>query len=158
MKRLISIVLLQLCFLTVAFSQFNPPKSIHYKKEHDFMLTVLFNPQFSLYDFITVGINEKNTHLRDEYTYSKSEKVINKCKEFYGDKYNEYTLHATYMKIKASWKVFLEVLNYSIEDMHLAMYTPPSDYILFTTRKIDDCPNPELRHKLSIVPLYLEEY
>ena len=155
MKRLISLVLFQLCFIPIASAQINPPKSIHYKEiKYDFLLNVLSNPEANLYGFICAGFHEGNTEFHDEITYSQDQETINQCKELYGEKYNEHTFHSIYMKVKASWNVFLEVLQYSEEEISLEMMPDRARIILAKGKKT----NPELRHKLSIVPLYLEEY
>ena len=155
MKRFISVALFQLCFIAIAFAQFNPPKNIHYKeKKYDFLLNVLSNPEASLYTFICVGFNERNIEFHDETTYSQDQGTINKCKELYGKKYNERTFHSIYMKVKASLNVFLEILQYSEEEISLEMMPDRARGLLGKGKKT----NPELRHKLSIVPLYLEEY
>ena len=153
MKRFISVMLFQLCFIAIASAQINPPKSIHYKEiKYDFLLNVLSNPEANLYNFVLAGFNERNTEFHDETTYSQDQETIKKCKKLYGEKYNEHTFHSIYMKIKASWYVFLDILHYSREEMYLEMMSDRArDFF-------NKNPNLELRHKLSIVPLYLEEY
>ena len=155
MKRFISLVLFQLCFIIIASAQINPPKSIHYEeKKYDFLLNVLGNPKANLYTFYIVGFNERNIEFHDEIKYSQDQETINTCKELYGEEYNEHTFHSIYMKVKASLNVFLEILQYSEDEISLEMMPDMARSLLRKGEKT----NPELRHKLSIVPLYLEEY
>lgn len=148
------VVFCLICITTLSFAQFNAPKNVTYKKENDFMLNVLYNPKFCLYDFLLVGLHERNTAFLDKNTYKSSSKVINKCKEIYGNNYNNNTFDIIYSKVKAAWKVFLEVQDCDIDEM-AKYFTNYSKDNIFRPR---NCPNPELKHKLSIVPLSLEDY
>lgn len=152
----IATLILGLCIVFFTFAQ--APKSTKYQKENDFMLNVLYNPTFSLFDFISVGLHERNTQFLDENTYMESNKVINKCKELYGS-FDKGTFHTIYLKVKASWKIFLEVQNTDISYDGMGKYF--MKYDMFDTDRLyrqRNCPYPELKHKLSIVPLKLEEY
>ena len=81
-RRYFTLVLL-LCGVSFTFAQY--PKSTVYQKKNDFMVAVLNNPTFSLFDFIRVsGLHERNTQFLDEDTYTRSSFVINRCKELYG--------------------------------------------------------------------------
>lgn len=143
-----------LCMVSSAFAQY--PKSTKYKKENDFMVAVLNNPTFSLFDFISVAeMHERNTQFLDESTYTKSNFIVNKCKELYGS-FNSQTFHTTYMKVKAAWRIFLEVQNTDVSYKGMGKYFVKHD--MFDTDAPRNCPNPELKHKLSIVPLRLENY
>lgn len=153
-KRFLALILL-LCLVFISFAQ--APKSTKYKKEHDFMLTVLYNPTFSLFDFISVGLHERNTKFVDESTYRKSDKIINKCNELYG-RFDNNTFHAIYMKVKASWEIFLEVQNTDISYEGMGKYFVEHSRNNIYAPQTQNCPYPELKHKLSIVPLKLEEY
>lgn len=128
---------------------FAQPKSIHYQKD-DFLMDVIYNPNASLYQFLSAGLTSKNTELKDLHIYVNSKVVQDKCREL------NVSISESYYKIKASWKVFLEIEKtdlsyygfgkYMIETPHQNIFAPRT------------CPNPELKHKLSIVPLKLEEY
>ena len=146
--------ILLLCTVSVVYAQY--PKSTVYQKKNDFMVAVLNNPTFSLFDFIRVsGLHERNTQFLDENTYTRSSFVINRCKELYGS-YNSDIYHTTYMKVKAAWRVFLEVQNTDVSYEGMGKYF--MKYDMFDTSAPRNCPYPELKHKLSIVPLRLEEY
>ena len=125
------------------------PKSVNYKKENDYFLTVLTNPGFSLCDFKDVGLNESNTELlaESDYLNATGSNVHRLMMEVVGrDDYA--TREKIYRKIAASWQVFKEI-QYRKEwvDVH---YSPHNIW----AKKID----PVIKHKLSIVPLKLEEY
>lgn len=151
---------------SVLFAQ---PKTVEYQKENDFIVAVLNNPTFSIYEFLCSGLNEKNTQFLAEYQYRKSNFVKNKCKEMYGI-YTDAIFHNIYRKVSASWTVFKEVQftdlsydgfgkymmfgdEYSLSDVILGGKNLSG---MFDTRRHLNCPNPELKHKLSIVPLKLE--
>ena len=143
-----------LCMVSYAFAQY--PKSANYKKENDFMVAVLNNPTFSLFDFISVAeMHERNTQFLDESRYTKSNFIINKCKELYGT-FNSQTFHATYMKVKAAWRIFIEIQDTDVSYKGMGKYFVKHD--MFDIDAPRNCPYPELKHKLSIVPLKLEEY
>ena len=147
-------LILVLCVVSIAFAQY--PKSANYKKENDFMVAVLNNPTFSLFDFISVAeMHERNTQFLDESTYTKSNFIVNRCKELYGS-YSSSIFHTTYMKVKAAWRVFLEIQNTDVSYEGMGKYF--MKYSMFDTSAPRSCPYPELKHKLSIVPLKLEEY
>ena len=134
----------------MAISIFAQPKSIHYKKENDFFMNVIYNPTFNIYQFLVVGLSSKNTELKELNIYANSTIVQDKCREL------NISISETYKKVKASWTVFLEVENTDISANGFGQYMMSnSPYNIYVART---CPNPELKHKLSIVPLKLEEY
>lgn len=146
MKRSI----LTICLLVVAFILASAqPKSVHFQKD-DFFMDVLYNPNASIYQFLVAGLSSKNTELKELHRYQTSKVVQDKCREL------NVSIIESYNKIKAAWKVFLEVENTDISvdgfGKYMMNYSP---YNIFAPRS---CPNPELKHKLSIVPLKLEEY
>ena len=149
MKRM-SFLLLAAVSCAILMAQ---PKTVNYQKEHDFILEVFANPTFSIYEFLSVGLSEKNTQLLPEERYHKSTYVQKQCKKMYG-KYTYAILHDVYRKVSASWTIFKEVqytdLSYNGFGKYMMHYDP------FDTSRPMNCPNPELKHKLSIVPLKLK--
>lgn len=153
MKRSVILIFL-LCGISIVFAQI--PKNTNYKKNNDFMVAVLNNPTFNLFSLISIGgLHERNTQFLDESSYVKSNFIINKCKELQGQ-YNAQIFHAIYQKVSASWKVFIEVQNSDLSHNGMGKYF--IKYDMFDTSAPRHCPHPELKHKLSIVPLKLEEY
>lgn len=144
-----SIYIIILCAI-LPISIFAQPTSIHYKKENDFFMNVIYNPTFNLYQFLSIGLSSKNTELKDLNIYVNSAIVKGKCSEL------NVNISETYKKVKAAWKVFLDVENTDISAKGFGQYMiTNSPYNPVAPRS---CPNPELKHKLSIVPLKLEEY
>lgn len=134
-------------------AMFAQPKTTTYQKENDFVVAVLNNPSFSIYDFLTVsGLNESNTQFLSEDRYHKSKFVQNKCKELYGQ-YTYSKFHDIYRKIRDSWIVFKEVQYTDLSYNGFGKYM--MKYGMFDTSAPKNCPDPELKHKLSIVPLKL---
>ena len=133
---------------------FAQPQTTNYQKENDFVVAVLNNPSFSIYDFLTVsGLNERNTQFLSEDRYHKSKFVQNKCKELYGQ-YTYSKFHDVYRKISASWKIFKEVQYTDLSYNGFGKYMVKRG--MFDTSTPRNCPNPELKHKLSIIPLQLK--
>lgn len=126
------------------------PKSIQYQKENDFFMNIIYNPSFSLYDFLTIGLHSKNTDLKELGVYLKSNNARTQCQKL------NINITETYRKVKAAWKVFLEVENTDLSVNGFGKYM--LDYSPYNIYAPKNCPNPELKHKLSIVPLKLEEY
>lgn len=136
-----------LCIGVLAFAQ---PKNVNYEKQ-DFLLNVLGNPTLCLEDFRDVGLNETNTSLepasiylntKSQYFHSLMIKAVGK------DDYN--TRKVVYNKVAAAWRVFKQI-QYAGGTRRLG-----SAYNIFDTRYKET--SPELRHKLSIVPLKLTKY
>ncbi len=144
LKQIKGLVLL--IALICAVSCYAQPKSIHYKKENDFFMNVIYNPGFSIYDFLQVGLSSKNTELKELHSYLASNTVKEQCAKLKID------IRETYNKVKACWDVFLEVENTDLS------YDGFGKYMTYNRFAPQRCPNPELKHKLSIVPLKLEEY
>jgi hypothetical protein len=133
---------------------FAQPQTTTYQKENDFVVAVLNNPTFSIYDFLTAGgLNERNTQILSEDRYHKSKFIQNKCKELYGQ-YTYAKFHDIYRKISASWTVFKEVQYTDLSYDGFGKYM--MKYSTFDPLAPRSCPNPELKHKLSIVPLKLK--
>ncbi len=141
MKRIISIIICLILLSTLELSA--QPKSINYKKEHDFFLEVIHNPDFSLGEFLVVGINSSNCELKSFDVYNSNYKIRDYCRK------NNININIAYYQIKSSWQVLL-----LIEDADwLDAMIPPTQRTIFHS-KVD----PELKHRVSIVPLKLEEY
>lgn len=147
LKRVLLLIVLMLSQDILCNAQ---PKSIKYHKENDFFMNIIYNPSFSLYNFLTIGLNSKNTDLKELGVYLKSNNARTQCQKLNID------MTETYKKVKASWRVFLEIENTDLSVNGFGKYMiEASPYNIFVPKT---CPNPELKHKLSIVPLKLEEY
>ena len=145
MKRLCLLFYFICMLLNTTIAQ---PQSIEYKKQ-DFLLAVLANPTFSLCDFKDVGLDESNTSLENEalYVNTKSQEFHKSMIRVVGkDDFN--TRKTVYKKVAASWRVFKEI-QYRKECVDIQY----SRYDIFAPKIA-----PELRHKLSIVPLKLVNY
>lgn len=126
------------------------PQSIKYQKENDFFMNIIYNPTFSLYNFLTIGLNSKNTDIKELNVYLKSHNAKTQCQKLNID------ITEAYKKAKACWAVFLEIENTDLSVNGFGKYMiETSPYNIYAPK---NCPNPELKHKLSIVPLKLKEY
>lgn len=144
------VLLLVMLLLSQSISCYAQPKNIKYHKENDFFMNIIYNPSFSLYNFLTIGLNSKNTDLKELNVYLKSNNARAQCQKL------NINMTETYKKVKASWKVFLEVENTDLSVKGFGKYM--LEYSPYNIYAPKNCPNPELKHKLSIVPLKLEEY
>lgn len=114
-------------------------------------MNVIFNPDANLYKFLVVGLNSHNMELKDLNRYLNSQRVQKKCNELNLD------IRETYNKVKACWKVFLEVENTNLDSFgQYVMDCHPNNIYLWQIQQ--NCPNKKLQHKLRIVPLKLENY
>ena len=119
MKR--NLFILIFLYIAIAISAQTNKSELH-KKENDFMVAVLNNPTFSLYDFISItNLHEHNTQFLKEELYRESDFIKNKCKELYGQ-YNIQTLHVIYKRVSTAWKVFLEVQNCDVSYNGMGKY------------------------------------
>lgn len=139
MKRFLILMSISL-ILSIAISA--QPTSLNYKKK-DFVGEVLSNPNFSLGDFLSWGINSKTCRIGNWNVYQRNADYQKACRAM---RLNPYE---TYKKIKASWEVLLIIEN---QDWEGALVPWASNNIF--APKID----PELRHRVSVVPLKLKEY
>lgn len=125
-------------------------QTTNYQKENDFMVAVLNNPSFNLYEFITVaGLHERNTQFLTESQYQATNYIKNKCSEM-----NITNFHIVYVKVHKAWNIFKEVQDTDVSFDGMGKYF--YKYSMWDVTKPTSCPYPELKHKLSIVPLRLQ--
>ncbi len=128
-----------LCFTTtIAIAQ---PQ-----EKQDFFLNVLANPTFCLEDFRDVGLNSSNTSMQpeSEYLNAKNQKFHSLMIQALGkDDYN--TRKATYKKVVASWRIFIEIQNAG----GTCRYSKSNN--IWDNRAKNT--SAELKQKLSIIPL-----
>ncbi len=124
-----------------------------YSKPNDFMVAVLNNPTFNLYDIITVlQLNSGNTQFLAENEYTQSNWIHNTIEKRYG-RYDAETFHLVYCRVSNAWRVFKEVENIDCSFDGMGQYF--FQYSEYDTRRYSaqQCPYPELKRKLSIIPL-----
>lgn len=132
------------------YSESNATQSQYYQKENDFMVAVLNNPQFNLYDFIKIsGLHERNTQFLTEAQYWNTKYIKNKCVEM---GINDF--HRIYNKVRTAWCIFKEIQDTDVSYDGMGKYF--YNYGDWDITKPSNCPYPELKHKLSIVPLQLK--
>lgn len=132
------------------YSESNATQSPYYQKENDFMVAVLNNPTSNLFDFIRVsGLHERNTQFLTESQYWNTRFIKNKCSEM-----GITDFHSIYRKVQTAWNIFREVQDTDVSFDGMGQYF--YDYGQFDVMKPTTCPYPELKHKLSIVPLQLK--
>lgn len=95
-------------------------------------------------------MNSRNTQLKAKSIYINSQKAKELCAA------QNISVSVAYDKIYASWLVFLEIENTDISFDGFGKYM--MNYHRDNLSAPRNCPNPELKHKLSIVPLKLERY
>lgn len=124
-----------------------------YSKPNDFMVAVLNNPTFNLFDFITVlQLNSGNTQFLSENEYAQSNFIHNAIEKRYG-RYDAETFHLVYGRVSNAWRVYNEVENTDCSFDGMGQYF--FQYSEFDSRRYSaqQCPYPELKRKLSIIPL-----
>ena len=125
------------------------PKTVEYQKENDFMLLILDNPKVSIRKFILCGISTKNTQFLSEERYRNSKAIQRLCREVTGQ-FSVNHFHKIYKKAEASYKVLNEMQNV---DSRFLIEVDMFDYLGQSYQK----EHPEIMHKLSIVPLKLDD-
>ena len=146
MKKIV-LITVALCAFTISHAQ---PKNINYEKEYDFFANVITNPTSRLFDLLEAGMNSRNTQLKAKAVYVNNQEAKNLCAA------QNMSVSVAYDKIYASWLVFLEIENTDISVNGFGKYM--MNYHRDNLSAPRNCPNPELKHKLSIVPLKLEKY
>lgn len=137
-----------LATLLLTLSAYAQPTSVRYEKEHDFFMNVLANPTFRLYDFLRVGLSSKNMEFLEYSVYCNSSNAQEECQNANVD------MLTAYKKVAAAWRVFLEIENRDISEVEPFMLSFHRNNYLAPRV----CPDPELKYKLSIVPLKLVDY
>lgn len=102
----------------VASSGDNPDVS---NLPNDMFLNVLYNPNFSLADFVSTGLTKDNTYIRDIDFYRTDRRTLNKMNEYYGrfdeESFKQYYARAvTYMNqlaCKSQDDIIVESGSYS---------------------------------------------
>ena len=132
------------------YSESNATQSPYYQKENDFMVAVLNNPTLNLFDLISViGLHERNTQFLTESQYWNTKYIKNKCSEM-----GISDFHNIYRKVQIAWNIFREVQDTDVSFDGMGQYF--YEYGQFDVMKPTTCPYPELKQKLSIVPLQLK--
>lgn len=117
--------------------------SSSFSANNDFFLNVLYNPQFSIGDFLTIGLNSKNLHLYDLSFYMSNTSAKNKCRE------QNIDLTTAYNRVRKAWDILLEVDRVNIDEYN-THYS--SHNIMANQHKT----NSQIKRKLDVVPLRIQ--
>lgn len=142
MKRSIQILLLVMINL-VWCKNISAQSTSSFKAANDFFLNMLYNPQFSIGDFLTIGLNSQKLYLKDLSAYLNNPKVQKKCAE------QNINLITAYNKVSQAWAILKEVEDVNLTDYY-AHYS--KNNIMAIQRRI----SPETQHKLRIIPLKMD--
>lgn len=145
-------VFLLCCCVSISLSAQNYSNQ---RKPNDFLLNVFGNPTFRLYDFLCVGLNGNTAEFLSEETYYNHPRIKSLVLEKYGD-YNYELFHKIYIGLNYSWKTLLEVQHCDLDEMLKYMTEYGTDNIYAKSMQ-QNCPYPELRDNLQIVPLKIVE-
>lgn len=115
------------------------------KKTNDFLVAIINNPTFSIYDFMLVGLTAGNTQFLSENQYAQSSFVRNH--------FNPATFHQTYIKMTKAWQAFLRCQGVNINDSEIRKYMMHYDMFDIDKPRISDAANPQLIRDLQTIPL-----
>lgn len=116
-------------------------------KENDFLVAVVNNPSYSIYDLIMIaGLNSHNTQFLTEQEYAGS--------KFVRKNYTPANFHRIYSKLFKAWKLFQKCQDYDLNNEEIKSYM--QDYSTWDVNKpnINQASNPQLIRALKVVPLF----
>ncbi len=117
-------------------------------KENDFLVAVINNPSYNIYDLIMVaGLNSYNTQFLTEKQYASS-RYIRK-------KYTPARFHKIYVRLSKAWKLFLICQSYDLKSSEIEECM--NNYSTWDVNKpnTSQTSNPRLIRALKVVPLDL---
>lgn len=115
-------------------------------KENDFLVAIINNPTFTIYDFIRIsGLNTNNTQFLSFDRYCRS--------KFIRERYDPSSFRDVYNKAQRAWNIFCQLQDVDIYDTEISKYM--MEYSPFDTSKpqINQASNPNLIRNLKIIPL-----
>ncbi len=115
-------------------------------KENDFLVAVVNNPTYSIYDLIMIaGLNSHNTQFLTEQEDAGS--------KFVRKNYTPTNFHRIYSKLFKAWRLFQKCQNYDLNNEEIKSYM--QDYSTWDVNKpnINHASNPQLIRALKVVPL-----
>lgn len=154
MKKFVLFLILH-CVIVPTYANVTKLNSVEQGKPQDFLLNVFANPSFRIYDFLCVNINETTTEFLSEDFYFNHPRVEKIVRERYG-RFDYQLFHNIYLGLSYSWRILLEVQYSNLDTMlkYMTEYAPNN----FEARIMQqNCPYPELRDKLKVLPLQIIE-
>ena len=130
-----------------SWERYYPEQNIgsYEKKTNDFLVAIINNPTFSIYDFMRVGLTAGNTQFLAENQYAQSSFVRNH--------FEPATFHQTYIKMTKAWQAFLRCQGVNINDSEISKYMMHYDMFDINKPSISDAANPQLIWDLQTIPL-----
>lgn len=132
---------------TRAWDGYQQTKTPIKAKENDFLVAVVNNPSYSIYDLIMIaGLNAYNTQFLTEQEYAGS--------KFVRKNYTPANFHRIYSKLFKAWNLFQKCQNYNLNNEEIKSYM--QDYSTWDTNKpnINQASNQQLIRALKVVPLF----
>lgn len=115
-------------------------------KKNDFMVAVINNPTFTIYDFLRIsGINSNNTQFLSFDRYCRS--------NFIRQRYDPITFKNVYEKTQRAWYILERLQNTDLYDPEISKYMMEYDPYDVCAPRIEQASNPKLIRELKIIPL-----
>lgn len=127
-------------------------------KENDLILNMLANPNFTMADFQTVGLNSDNTGLRSEEEYKKSEKITkNSNFQNAAGEFDEAKFHNFYVGA-SQWYNQLATQDYDQAILNQVQFTKDDIWAKSEQRTIDMAPKLVRQTNERLVTSSLESF
>lgn len=109
-------------------------------KENDMFLNMLVNPEFTVSDFQSVGLNSNNTNLLPKDEYKSSEKITKN--EFFQDEFGKFdeAKFENFYKIAGYFYNQLSTQDYNKDILDQAVFSEDNIWVEPEKRKIDYSP------------------
>ena len=115
-------------------------------KENDFLVAVINNPSFTIYDFLNIsGLNTYNTQFLSFERYCRS--------NYIRQRYDPASFRDAYNRTQRAWNILCRLQNIDLDDPEIKKYM--MKYSPFDTNapRIEQSSNPNLIRDLRIIPL-----
>lgn len=116
-------------------------------KENDFLIAIINNPSFSIYDLLVVlGLNTDNTQFLSLERYSRS--------NYIRERYDPVSFKDVYNRCQRAWSIFCRMQNVDLDNPEISKYMMEYSPFDVSAPRINQASNPKLIQDLKIRPLH----
>lgn len=118
-------------------------------KQNDFMVAVILNPTYSIYDlYVAVDMTPQNTQFLTFERYCRS--------KFIRERYSPSEFRQVYYKVSRAWNRFVSVQNVNFKSPEIIPYMIEYSQFEVKAPRIEDAEDPQLIRMLRTKPLYTD--
>ena len=115
-------------------------------KENDFLVAVINNPSFTIYDFLNIsGLNTSNTQFLSFDRYCRS--------NFIRQRYDPTSFRDAYNRTQRAWNILCRLQNIDLDDPEIKKYMMGYSPFDTSAPRIEESRNQNLIRELKIIPL-----